>query len=80
MFTKISTLKAHEQSFFALVIAIGVISVWRGIWHLSDVVLFPGEEFLASTDIHNYMMSALASLAIGLVVLGVTHYVVKELM
>ena len=73
MFTKISKLKAHEQSFFALMIAIGVIAVWRGVWGLLDEM----DAIMFSNEPH---LGFLVSILIGLVILGATHYVVKELM
>ena len=74
MFSKIEKLKLHEQSFFALMIAIGVIALWRGIWGLLDEMdkyLFPN---------HSPHIGFLVSVAIGLAILGATHYTVKELM
>jgi hypothetical protein len=70
MFRKLLSLKLHEQSFFALIIAIGVISLWRGIWLLWDLHLIPNDPTL----------SAIVSVLIGLAILGATHYMVKELM
>jgi hypothetical protein len=70
MFKKILTLKIQEQSFFALMIAIGVIAIWRGFWGLMDLYLFP----------HDATMSFIFSIIIGLAILGATHYTVKELM
>jgi hypothetical protein len=70
MFSKIAKLKAHEQTFFAIIIATGVIAVWRGFWGLMDLYLFP----------HDATTSFIASILIGLAILGITHYTVKELM
>jgi hypothetical protein len=69
MFSKLDTLKLHEQSFFALMIVIGVVAVWRGLWGLMDLYLFPGEP----------TMSFCVSILIGLAILSATHYTVKEL-
>ena len=73
MFTKLSKLKAHEQSFFALMIAIGVIALWRGVWGLLDEM----DKYVFPKDPHT---GFLVSIAIGLIILGLTHYTVKELM
>jgi hypothetical protein len=70
MFKKLSNMRTEHQTIFALIIAFAVISFWRGIWGLMDVYLFP----------NNLPMSFIASLVIGLVILILTHYTVKELM
>lgn len=70
MFKKISRMKNNHQTVFAIVIAIAVVCFWRGIWGLLDVYLFPD----------NYVLSLWISLGIGLAILAITHYVVKELM
>ena len=54
-------------------IAVGVIALWRGIWGLLDEMdghLFPNDPHAGY----------LISIAIGLLILGLTHYTVKELM
>ena len=42
----------------SLLIGVGSISVWRGLWLLSDVIIFPDDLIL----------SALVSIVIGLVI------------
>jgi hypothetical protein len=69
MFTVISKMKKGRQTVFAIVIAFAVISFWRGIWGLMD-------EYLFSED---YVLSAWASVFIGLAILIVTHKAAKEL-
>lgn len=69
MLSKISTLKLHEQSFFALMIVVGVVAVWRGLWGLMDLYLFPNEP----------TSSFCISILIGVAILSATHYTVKEL-
>ncbi len=45
-----SWLSLKQDKYFIrnLVIAIGVVLVWRGIWHLADEYLFPNNETLSS--------------------------------
>ncbi|VVB80184.1 Fuseless [uncultured archaeon] len=52
----------------AMVIVTAVIAFWRGLWGLMDLYLFPNEP----------VVSYLFSILIGLVILGVTNYLVKE--
>ncbi len=70
MFKKISKMKFHHQSLFAIIIAFAVISFWRGVWGLMDEYLFP----------ENYKLSLWISLISGIVILIATHYATKELM
>jgi hypothetical protein len=63
-------LEKHHQIIFAIVIAIAVVGVWRGLWGLMDVYLLP----------NNYVLSCIISLIIGLLILLITHYAPKELM
>jgi Flp pilus assembly pilin Flp len=69
MLHRIKKLKAIEQALFALLIAIAVISVWRGVKGLMDIYLFP----------NNYVLSSWISLAFGLLILAISHYWTKEL-
>jgi len=55
---------------FALIVGTAVIAVWRGIWNLLDLYLYPT----------NLVLSSIISIIIGLVILIVTHQVAKELM
>ena len=70
MFKKISKMKFHHQSLFAIIIAFAVISFWRGVWGLMDEYLFP----------ENYQLSLWISLVLGVGILIGTHYITKELM
>ncbi|MCK5474505.1 MAG: hypothetical protein KAI53_03800 [Candidatus Aenigmarchaeota archaeon] len=70
MFKKLSKMKFHHQSFFAIIIAFAVISFWRGVWGLMDEYLFP----------ENYRLSLWISLILGIGILIGTHYITKELM
>jgi len=60
----------HHKAFTALLIGTGVILFWRGLWGLTDLLLFPTDPVL----------SHLASLVIGIGILSFTHYLVRELM
>ena len=69
MLGRIRKLKPIERTIFTLLIAISVVSFWRGAWGIMDIYLFP----------NNYELSSWVSIIIGLVVLYVTHYWAKEL-
>ena len=60
----------NSHLFLALLIGTAVISVWRGIWNLLDLYLYP-------TDL---VLSSILSIAIGLIILIFTHQTAKELM
>ena len=62
-------LELKHQAFFAIVIAVAVISFWRGVWGLMDVHVIPD----------NRDLSYIVSILIGLAILGFTHYVMEEL-
>lgn len=63
MYQKINELKIHHQFIYSLLIGIGIISAWRGVWGLLDLYLFPN-----SPDI-----SILASMVLGVTILFITH-------
>lgn len=65
--------KRHRSSktkrfFLALVLALAVISLWRGLWGVMDAFLFPD----------NMPLSYLASLCIGIFLLYFTHHRIEE--
>jgi hypothetical protein len=62
--------RRRNNTTFAILIAFAVIAFWRGIWGLMDIYLFP----------ENYPLSLWVSVAIGLLILVITHYTTKELM
>ncbi len=70
MIGRILEQKPYEQTILAIVIAVGVIAVWRGFWGLMDLHLFPEDP----------TFSFIISILIGLAILSATHYTVKELM
>lgn len=69
MFDKIKTMKTHHQVIFSIVIAFAVIAFWRGVWGLMDEYFFP----------NHLQISLWFSVAIGIIILAVTHYVTREL-
>lgn len=70
MAKKIDNFKRRHKILFALLIGFAVVAFWRGAWGILDVYLFPDD----------YHLSSIASLCIGLGLLGLTDYLVKELM
>jgi len=60
----------HHKVVTALLVGTGVVLFWRGIWGLADVLLFPD----------NLIVSHLVSVFVGIGILSLTHYLVKELM
>jgi hypothetical protein len=54
-------------------IIVGVVAIWRGVWGLLD--RFGGYAFADNPE-----LDFIVSIIIGLIILGSTHYVVKELM
>ena len=60
----------NSHLFLALLIGTAVISVWRGIWNLLDLYLYPND----------LVLSSILSIAIGLIILIFTHQTTKELM
>lgn len=67
MYGKFKTWKRHHQVLFGLLLGVGVISLWRGIWGLSDIFLFPG----------NSVMSYIASVVIGIIIISAAHYAIE---
>jgi hypothetical protein len=63
-------LQKWEKIMYAIIIGFAVVSFWRGVWGLWDVYVFPG----------SYHLSLWLSTITGLVILIVTHKVIKELM
>lgn len=61
---------ADLRPLVAIIVVTGVIAFWRGLWGFMDIYLFPD----------NLILSYEASILIGLVILGVTNYLVKEFM
>ena len=55
--------------FTALFVGTGVVLFWRGVWGIADLLIFPSND----------IMSYIASVVIGLLILYFTHYLTKEL-
>ena len=69
MLKNFKKMQEKHQVICAIFIAFAVVSVWRGFWGLMDVYILPD----------NYHLSSWISLVVGLGILVVTHYAVKEL-
>lgn len=69
MYKKFTSLKTHHQLFFSLIIMSGMISLWRGLWGLLDLYLFPDQP----------TFSFLASVLLGVLIISVTHYTVDKI-
>jgi len=69
MYKKFPSLKTHHQLLFSLIIMSGMISLWRGIWGLLDLYLFPGQPNI----------SAVISVILGIFVISVTHYTIDKI-
>jgi len=65
-------LEENHQMLFALVIATAVISFWRGLWGLFDYIHF---SFFPEQEILGYVVS----IAIGVIILLASGYLMKEL-
>jgi len=62
-------MKNFKQNSKILLIAIGVVFVWRGIWGITDLYLFP----------NNPTLSLIVSIMIGLVILYTNDKKIDEL-
>ena len=63
MFKKINDLEKHHQLIASLIVGVGLISVWRGVWGLMDLYLLP----------ENPLISYLLSMFFGVAILYMTH-------
>lgn len=61
--------KKKHGTLYYLITSVGLIMVWRGVWGLSDVYLFPGD----------YLLSHLASLLIGFAIVYFNDFSLSEL-
>lgn len=64
------SLKLRSGFFATLFVLVGVVFVWRGVWHLIDTFLFPGDPAL----------SAVLSILIGVAILYLPDNDIKELL
>ncbi|MDP7282296.1 MAG: hypothetical protein QF475_01500 [Candidatus Undinarchaeales archaeon] len=69
VFKKFEQLRTKHQILFTLIIIFAVISIWRGVWGLSDQYLLPSKPIL----------SLWVSLLIGIIILIGAHYSLKEI-
>jgi len=58
-----------EHILYALLIATSMVMLWRGVWGLLDIYLFP----------QNRTISYILSVIIGILILSVTGKIVKKL-
>ena len=61
-------LPSIHQMILSIIVAIALISFWRGLWGLMDLYLYPENEALS------YWVSLIA----GFTVLAATHFFIKE--
>lgn len=66
MIKKFSKLKKRHQLLFAIIITFAVVCLWRGIWGLLDIFIFPDNLFLSYsiTCLVGIAIMALANLSI----------------
>lgn len=69
MIRKFTQLKKHHQLFFSLIIMSGMISLWRGVWRLLDLYLFPGFPVLSFSF----------SVFLGIIIISLTHYTINKI-
>ncbi len=63
MLSDLRDLRSHHQLVFTLIIAFGLVGIWRGLWRLLDLTVFPGSPTL----------SAAATFGLGVGVIALTH-------
>jgi hypothetical protein len=68
-FLKLRTRRKLKKFLEALIISSGVILLWRGIWMIADIYLFP----------HNAFLSGITSVIIGILILILTESLVSQL-
>ena len=64
MLKKFSELKKHHQFLYSLVIGLGVIIFWRGVWDLWHYFVFPS----------NMLLSGGIAVLVGLIIMYSAHY------
>lgn len=69
MLVQFKKLKSHHQVIFALIISVGLIALWRGIWGLMDIYFFPS----------NQPLSLFLSVFLGIVMLFLVNYSIKQI-
>lgn len=67
-FSKFKELGQINQMFASLIVFIGIILVWRGVYNIMNKYWFP--DYPAFSDV--------SGIFVGLVILTLTHYIVKK--
>ena len=66
---KVAEFKQRHPNANAVVIVLGIIMLWRGVWGLLDTYLFPGQQVL----------SYLVSIVLGVLILYLDDFSVENL-
>ena len=69
MYKKFQKIGYFRQIIFAMIVGFAIVAFWRGVWGLLDIYLFPT----------NVALSMWVSIVIGVIILIVTHDLVKGL-
>ncbi len=63
IFHKFIYLKKHHQILFGLLLVVGLVFIWRGLWHLMDAFWFPSLRYI----------SEITGIVFGLLILFLSH-------
>jgi len=63
IFHRLRYLEKHHQAWFSIIISLGLIFVWRGLWNLMDHYWFPSHSLLSN----------LSGIIVGIIVLLLAH-------
>ena len=69
IFSQFKRLKQIHQMFFSLVVFVGIILVWRGVYNIMNQYWFP--EYPAFSNV--------SGIIVGLIILAATHYAVSKM-
>lgn len=69
MISQFKKLKAHHRAIFTVVIMVGLIALWRGVWGLMDLYFFPS----------NQILSLFLSILLGIIVLLFANYSIQKI-
>ena len=64
IFSQFKELKQIHQMFFSLIVFIGIILVWRGVYNIMNQYWFPDYP----------IFSDISGIIVGLIILAATHY------
>jgi uncharacterized membrane-anchored protein len=67
-FSKFKELGHINQMFASLIVFVGIILVWRGVYNIMNKYWFP--DYPAFSDV--------SGIVVGLIILTLTHYIVKK--